>query len=319
MSATLHWVFGCLLAWACASHGGAQAPVPAGVNAKVAATGEVNAKAAAPVGAQAAATEQAPTLGHVAGRVMLRTFNAKGGARLEFPKTGRQLAAGEVLITGDQSLFELRVGEAGWWRVGRRAVVAPQAGGGGRLTAGTALVRVPKGASWRIDAARGSARLAAGLWLLQAVDNEGLKIACLDGPAELLAIGEPAAPESANTKATGGGELSGATAATGVTPEPLDRLKLNPGELVFLRPGGAAFGPIVVIYLEELIATSRLVNGFPEPLPELRRLQVLGVVQRQQLKGVTNALVAGARDDQGFEVAVPKAPTKPVATEKSPK
>jgi hypothetical protein len=267
----------------------------------------------------ASAAEQAPTLGHVAGRVMLRTFNAKGGARLEFPKTGRQLAAGEVLISGDQSLFELRVGEAGWWRVGRRAVVAPLAGGGGRLTAGTALVRVPKGASWRIDAARGSARLAAGLWLLQAVDNEGLKIACLDGPAELLAIGEPAAPESAKTKATGGGELSGATASPGVTPAPLDRLKLNPGELVFLRPGGAAFGPIVVIYLEELIATSRLVNGFPEPLPELRRLQVLGVVQRQQLKGVTNALVAGARDDQGFEVAVPKAPAKPVATEKSPK
>ncbi len=305
MSAPLRWVFVCLVAATCASHGSAQAPVPA-----AAATGEVKAKAAAPVGAAAGANvvgEQAPTLGHLAGRVMLRALNAKGGARLEFPKTGRQLAAGEVLITGDQSLFELRVGEAGWWRVGRRAVVAPLAGGGGRLTAGTALVRVPKGASWRIDAARGSARLAAGLWLLQAVDNEGLKIACLDGPAELLAIGEPAAPEPANAK------------ATGVTPAPLDRLKLNPGELVFLRPGGAAFGPIVVIYLEELIATSRLVNGFPSPLPELRRLQVLGLVQRQQLKGVTNALVAGARDDQGFEVAVPKAPAKPDATEKSPK
>ena len=305
MSAPLRLVFGCLLAGACVSNGGAQAKEAAGVNAK----------AAAPVGAQAAAGEQAPTLGHVAGRVMLRTLNAKGGARLEFPKTGRQLAAGEVLITGDQSLFELRVGEAGWWRVGRRAVVVPLAGGGGRLTAGTALVRVPKGASWRVDAARGSALLAAGLWLLQAVDNEGLKIACVDGPAELLALGEPAAPESANAKATGVGEGSGATAATGGTPAPLDRLKLNPGELVFLRPGGAAFGPIVVIYLEELIATSRLINGFPTPLPELRRLQVLGLVQRQQLKGVTNALVAGARDDQGFEIAVPKAPAKTAAPE----
>jgi hypothetical protein len=315
MRKRLRWVFACLLAGACASRGGAQVPAPAAAattEVKAKATGDAKGKAAAPAGAQAAA-ELAPTLGHVAGRVMLRTLNATGGARLEFPRTGRQLAAGEVLISGDQSLFELRVGEAGWWRVGRRAVVAPLVGGGGRLTAGTALVRVPKGASWRIDAARGSARLAAGLWLLQAVDNEGLKIACLDGPAELWALGEPSAPEPANAKAAGVGEGGGAMAETGMTPAPLDRLKLNPGELVFLRPGGAAFGPIVVIYLEELIVTSRLVNGFPEPLPELRRLQVLGMVQRQQLKGVTNALVAGARDDQGFEVAVPKVPAKAAA------
>ena len=265
------------------------------------------------VGAEVpAVVDLSSTLGHLAGRVMLRTPNPKGGARLEFPKTGRRVVDGEVLITGDQSLFELRVGEAGWWRVGRRAVVAPQVGGGGRLTAGTALVRVPKGTSWRIDAARGSARLAAGLWLLQAVDNEGLKIVCLDGPAELFALGEPVAPEVDHSNSPA------ATGALGVTPAPLDYLKLQPGQLVFLRPGGAAFGPIVIIYLEELVATSRLINGFPEPLAELRRLQVLGVVQRQQLKGVTNALVAGARDDQGFEIAVPKAPTTPAKPAEKP-
>lgn len=269
------------------------------------------------VGAEESAqlgADQAPTLGHVAGRVMLRTPSASGAARLEFPKKGRHVVAGEVLITGEQSLFELRVGDGGWWRVGRRAVVEPYMDGGGRLTAGTALVRVPKGASWRIDAARGSARLAAGLWLLQAVDNEGLKIACLDGPAELFALGEAATPESASAESTAG------NVAPGVTPAPLDYLKLRPGQLVFMRPGGAAFGPIVIIYLEELVATSRLVNGFPQPLAELRRLQVLGAVQRQQLKGVTNALVAGAHDDKGFEIAVPKPPAKsPAKPDEKPK
>ena len=254
------------------------------------------------VAATSAAVVSVGTLTQLDGRVMLRSVHAGGGSRVEFPKAGRTVVEDEVLITGEQSLFELRVGESGWWRVGRRAVLAPQVDGGGRLTAGTALVRVSAPAGWRIEAAKGAARLGPGLWMLQAVDNEGLKIVCLDGPAEVTALG-PALPSGAPTP--------GASAAV---PAQTDRLKLRPGELVFLRPGGTAFGPIVVIYLEELVATSRLVNGFAAPLTELRRLRNLGVVQREQLKGVTNALVAGARDDKGFEIAVPApsaAPAKP--------
>lgn len=222
-------------------------------------------------------------LTHLEGRVMLRSAER---TRVEFPKAGRVLVDGEILITGDQSRLEVRVGEAGLWRVGRRAVFVPQAEGG-RLMAGTALVRVPSEAGWRVESARGAALLGKGLWMLQAVDNEGLKLVCLDGPASVEALG--ATPFSAS-----GGDT-----------RPV-RLKLRPGELVFLRPGGTDFGPIVTVYLEELLATSRLVNAFPEPLAELRRLQNLGIAQREQLKGVTNALVAGARDENGFEIAVPK-------------
>lgn len=222
------------------------------------------------------AAELAPSVvGYVEGRVMLR---APGRAAVEFPSAGRVLAPGEALITGDQACVELRVGEAGLWRVGRRAVVLPGAEGG-RLMAGAALVRVPVDAGWRVESERGAVRLGKGLWMVQAVDNEGLKLMCLDGPAQVEAMGE------------------GATA----------RFRLKPGELVFLRPGGREFGPVVTIYLEEVLATSRLVNGFPEPLAEAGRLRSLGVVQREQLKGVTNALVAGARDDQSFEIAVPRA------------
>lgn len=222
-----------------------------------------------------------PVVGYVEGRVMVR---APGKAAVEFPAAGRSLAADEAVITGDQACLEVRVGESGLWRVGRRAVVAVRPDGG-RLLAGAALVRVPVGAGWRVECTRGAVRLGPGLWMLQAVDNEGLKLVCLDGPASVEALGD------------------GATA----------KLTLRPGELVFLRPGGTEFGPVVVIYLEELLATSRLVNAFPEPLAELRRLRSLGVVQRERLKGVTNALVAGASDDRSFEIAVPKpvpAPTK---------
>ncbi len=228
----------------------------------------------------------APTLTFVEGRVMLRPVDR---SRVELPKIGRELADGEVLITADQSRLQLQVGKMGLWRVGRRAVFSPRRDGG-RLTAGTALVRVPSDLGWVVESSRGAARLGRGLWLLQAVDNEGLKLVCLDGPTTVEALGEGAGAVPAGSDA---GQLV--------------RLKLRPGELVFLRPGGKDFGPIVTVYLEELLATSRLVNAFPEPLAELRRLHNLGIAQREQLKGVTNALVAGARDEKGFEIAVPKA------------
>ena len=227
-------------------------------------------------GAAVSAAEADPwTLTYADGRVMLRAGNSP---RIEFPKTGRAIVPGEVLITGDQARLELRAGKAGLWRLGRRAVLA--AGDEGwRLMAGTALVRVPDAEGWRIESARGAARLGKGMWMVQAVDNEGLKIVCLNGPAWVEAAGDEAAPV---------------------------RIKLRPGELVFLPPGGREFGPIVTIYLEELLLTSRLVNAFPEPLAESRRLLNLAVIQREQLKGVTGALVAGAHADDGFEVSVPK-------------
>jgi hypothetical protein len=220
---------------------------------------------------------------HVAGRITLRQTMK---SPLELPKAGRELAGGEILMSGDKSRLELNVGEQGLWRVGRRAVLVPGVTGG-RLMAGTAVVRVPINAGWRVQSTRGAARLGPGLWMLQAVDNEGLKIVCLDGPSWVEALGE----------------------------DPQDnvyvRLKLRPGELLFMQPDGKEFGQIVTIYLEELLVTSGLVNGFPEPLPEHRRLMNLGLAQREQLKGVTSAVVAGARDVQGFEIALPKPKASP--------
>lgn len=228
--------------------------------------------------------DETPVLfSHVEGRVMIRKATS---SRVEFPEAGRALEPGEIVITGDRACAELREGESGLWRVGRRAVLVAQPGGG-RLTAGAALVRVPVDSGWRVESERGVVKLGRGLWMVQAVDNEGLKLVCLDGPADVEACGEGVAgPADAEER---------------------PRVKLRPGELVFLKPGGRQFGPVVTIYLEELLATSRLVNGFPEPLAEVRRLRNLGWIQREQLKGVTTALVSGARDDDGFDVVVPKA------------
>lgn len=224
----------------------------------------------------------AVVFGHVEGRVMIKKTTS---ARVEFPAAGRALGPGEIVVTGDQACAELRMGSAGLCRVGRRAVVIAQQGIV-RITAGAALVRVPEEQGLRVESARGAVLLRKGLWMAQAVDNEGLKLVCLDGPSDVEAWGEGAAgPDDAAQRA---------------------RIRLRPGELVFLKPGGREFGPVVTIYLQELLATSRLVNGFPEPLAEARRLQNLALIQSEQLKGVTNAVVAGARDADGFELAVPK-------------
>jgi hypothetical protein len=225
-------------------------------------------------------------LGHVEGRVLLRVPETK---KLEPVAEGRELAWGDTLVTGDATRFEVHPTQGGGvWRVGRRALFSLK-DGGARLLAGTALVQVPAKTVWRVESTRSVVALPGGTWLVQAVDNRGLKIVCLDGDAPVQAWGLPTEPaEKAQAEAS-----------------------LKPGELVFLQPGGKAFSPCVAIYLEETLATSRLIGGFPEPVPGMRRLINQATAQRERLKGVSNAVVVGAQKAGGFQIAVPK----PEATE----
>gem|GEM_PF-2229088 len=221
------------------------------------------------------------TAGEVAGAVMLRGEGVGGLARV---RAGMRLPDGNVaVVTSTGARVELLAEDGGRWRIGSLALWMPMPTGG-RLLAGTALVEVPPGGGRAVDSTTGRVVLGEGLWMVQAVENEGLKLICLDGPAEVVAGGgvEPA----------------------GDKPE---RRRLRPGELIFLRPGGREFGPVVTVFLQELLATSRLVNGFAEPLPQARRLQNLALAQSERLKGVTNAFVGGARDEDGFQLVVPPA------------
>lgn len=213
----------------------------------------------------------------VAGRISLRSEAGESGAKVRFAKKGEQLLPGETVTTGQKSRLELLGGGDARWRLGGRTAFALREEGA-RLLAGTALVVVPEKETWTVETFGSEARLGEGMWILHAVENEGLKVICLDGPARV--------------------ETDVAAIAVGV--------KMKPGELIFLRPGGKGFGPLVTIYLEEMLATSRLVRGFEEPLPNLTRLVNLGIAQSEQLKGVTGALVAGARGEGGFDVVLPR-------------
>lgn len=219
-------------------------------------------------------------LGHVEGRVLMRLPETK---KLEPVKEGRELAWGDTLVTGDATRFEVRPAEGGGlWRVGRRALFSLK-DDGARVLAGTVLVQVPAKMMWRVESARSVIALPEGTWIVQAVDNRGLKIVCLDGNAPVQAWGLPTEPEA----------------------KALAEVLLKPGELVFLQPGGKAFSPRVAVYLEETLATSRLVGGFPEPVPGMRRLINQATAQRERLKGVSNAVVVGASKAGGFQIAVP--------------
>ena len=229
----------------------------------------------------AACVAEAPSLTFVRGQVLLREAD---GMKLKFARKDMAVPEGMVLVTGENGQAEVRVA-GGLWRLGRRAVFAPGPAGGGRLLAGSALAVVPPDRTWRVESSRGLVSLDAGTWILQAVDNEGLKLICLNGPADAVALGELKTP-----------------AAT-----PWRKVKLRPGELVFLLPKGKAFGPVVTIFLQELLATSRLVGAFPDDLPDAVRIRNLAQAQSGQLKGVTNAVVGGAKDEKGFQLVVPKA------------
>ena len=252
----------------------------------------------APLALEVAGADVVPVakIDHVQGHVMRRDL---GGEKLESVAAGWSVRLGEVLVTGDTSRYELRPTKGGGlWRVGRRAVFVLK-DGGARLLAGTALVQVPSGEVWRVESLRSVAALPAGYWIVQAVDNRGLKILCLDGGSEpVLACGDALAPAKA--------------ALVGV--------RLKPGELTFLQPEGKTFSPVATIFLEETLSTSRLVNGFPEPVPEMPRLINQAIAQRERLAKLSNAVIVGATQAGSFQIAVPApSPKEKGATTSAPK
>ncbi|MEN9840905.1 MAG: hypothetical protein RL376_705, partial [Verrucomicrobiota bacterium] len=205
------------------------------------------------------------------GRVLLRASGGQEPARV-----GRVLPAGGALVTGPGARAELLAG-AGLWRVGAMAVWQATPGGA-RVLSGSALVAVPSGAESAVEALGGRVHLGEGTWMLTAVDNEGLKLVCLANAGTLRLAAEDVADKTAKQQI------------------------LRGGELVFLRPGGLGFSPVVTVFLAELLGTSRLVRGFPDPLPNLKILQQAASVQSDRIAGVSNALVAGAQDASGFQL-----------------
>ena len=228
-----------------------------------------------------------PVVGEAFGRVLVREDG--GGAYRGRATPGLELRAGEAVLTGPAARVEWRIGERGRWRIGERAVwIAGARSEEAELRAGTALAAVPEGAWWTVGAARARVRLGEGVWLLTAVENEGLKVVALD--EGVIEAGGAGADREAN-----------ADAGDGVPP----KARMRAGEVVFVQPDGRGLGPIVTIFLDELLGSSRLITRFREPLPQMERLRQQGQAQRERLRLVSNVHVGGAKDSAGFQLLVP--------------
>ena len=70
---------------------------------------------------------------------------------------------------------------------------------------------------------------------------------------------------------------------------------LRAGQLVFVLPGSQTFGPVLMVSLDKLVRTSRLVNGFNAKLPSLKRIEV--EAERQNL-----LISSGRAEDTGLLV-----------------
>lgn len=253
----------------------------------------------APVAASAAVV--VALAGETSGRVLVR--EGGDGRYRGRAAPGFELHAGDAVLSGPGARMEWLVGPDGRWRLGERAVwIAGATPGEATLRAGTALAAIPAGTSWRVRSADAEVSLSTGVWLLTAVENEGLKIVALDRGTATL-------PPPV-------GEVAG----TAGSPAP-DTLLLRAGEVVFAPPGGRAFGPVVTVFLDELLASSRLVTRFAAPLPQAERLRQQGAAQRERLALISNVHVGGARDTAGFQllrVADPAAPASPETSQETP-
>jgi hypothetical protein len=260
----------------------------------------VSVTVAAAASSSADAAPAGPRVREAKGRVLVRAAGGEGYRGRAAP--GLTLAAGEVVMTGPRARVELEFAGEGRWRIGQEAVWrSANARGDAALNAGSALVAVPDGGEVRVEGVGATLRLGEGVWLLTAVLSDGFKIVALDrGVVRLEAAPAATAPD--------GVEPGPADGASSPAAPVLDERRLRAGEVVFASPDGKGFGPVVTVFLDELLATSRLVGGFEAALPQAERLRQQGAAQREALTRVGNVFVGGARQADGFQLIMPKAP-----------
>jgi hypothetical protein len=71
---------------------------------------------------------------------------------------------------------------------------------------------------------------------------------------------------------------------------------------LFVRGNPARFGDLYDLDLPLLLRTSRLVNGFARPLPNLSRMRTSALIQGLNLKKRYEALIGDAPDDEKVQI-----------------
>lgn len=178
-------------------------------------------------------------------------------------KVNERFAAPDIVRTAVDSLAELTAADNTITRVGANTVFSfSDSGRTVNLQQGSLLFHSPKGRGGGTVKTGGAAAAVLGTTMIvSATVDGGFKVVVLEGRAQ-------------------------------VTLPNGNFRQLEAGQLLFVLPGGNQFGPRITINLGTLVRGSRLVTGFPEPLPS--QPEVNDAVARQE-----KLIASGGAEDTG--------------------
>jgi len=169
-------------------------------------------------------------------------------------KADELFKAPDLVRTGADSRAELTAPDQTVTRVGANTVFSFEpAGRNLNLEQGSVLFHPPKGMGGGTIKSGGVAAAVLGTTLIvSATTDGGFKVILLEGKGSV-------------------------TLANGKS------VTLKAGQLVFVRPGGKAFSPVLDINLAKLVAGSELVNGFSHELTSLPLIQQAMAAQNSEI------------------------------------
>jgi hypothetical protein len=178
-----------------------------------------------------------------------------GADKSESPAKANELfKAPDLVRTGADSRAELTAPDQTITRVGANTVFSFEpAGRNLNLEQGSVLFHPPKGMGGGTIKSGGVAAAVLGTTLIvSATADGGIKTVLLEGKGRV-------------------------TLANGKS------VTLKAGQLVYVRPGGTTFSPVLDINLAKLVAGSQLVNGFSHELTSLPLIQQAMAAQNSEI------------------------------------
>jgi hypothetical protein len=199
-----------------------------------------------------------------------------GAANPTPAKLNALIKAPERVRTGAESRTELTAADRTITRIGANTVFAFETAGRViNLERGSILFHSPKGAGGGTIKSGGASAAILGTTLIVATTPDGgFKVIVLEGRARVIL---PNGRQS----------------------------NLDAGQMVFVLPAGAAFSNVLDINLGQLVAGSRLVNGFSRELPSAT--QISAAVKKQ-----SSRLEKGDAVDTGMSADEFAASSKPL-------
>lgn len=188
-------------------------------------------------------------------------------------RVDRMFEAPDLMATARRSRAELLAPDGTITRVGSNTIFAFDAKQRTiDLKTGSLLFHSPEGkGGGTIRTSEASASVLGTTIMVSATSNGGFKLIVLEGIAEIIY------PDGS-----------------------LDVLEA--GQVTFITPGDNLRAPILTLNLEELVASSQLVNGFEQPLASIAQIDEEARRQARRISGPSNLMLGDATAADEFQI-----------------